>query len=372
MRNFSLLLLFLLITVSINQAQTTAADYNKRGLDKYAAQDLTGAITDFTKAIELDPKLAEAYINRAHIRYDKKNWGGAINDYTTAIKLGAENSEIYTKRGDALYTRNASVKPGDALYPEFGNYLDTHLAIADYTKAIKLIPDNAALYFKRGLALIARHRQKEAIADFTKVIELEPQNIEAYYYRANSKRDAGDIVIHYSAIDDYTKVIEMNPKYAKAYYERGYLLFSANGLGLVDEEFKGALERAIFDFTKTIELDSTFERAYTSRAFARNKKKDYSGAISDWDKAIELDPKSATSYIFRGELREKRAGDSAGALEDYTKAINLFESKESIGGLGFDRMAYLNRARLYRNLGKTDPAKADEEKASKIPAEIIH
>ena len=58
-----------------------------------------------------------------------------------------------------------------------------------------------------------------AIADFTKAIELDPDDAVAYYNRGNSKRKLKD---YYGAIADYTKAIELDPDVADAYYNRGW------------------------------------------------------------------------------------------------------------------------------------------------------
>ncbi len=50
-------------------------------------QDFKGAISDFTKSIELDPKNAEAYYNRAKVKVKLKDDEGAIADYTKSIRL---------------------------------------------------------------------------------------------------------------------------------------------------------------------------------------------------------------------------------------------------------------------------------------------
>ena len=52
-----------------------------------------------------------------------------------------------------------------------------------------------------------------AIADFTKAIELNPNDSAAYYKRGGTKYDLED---YYGAISDYTKAIELNPNFADA------------------------------------------------------------------------------------------------------------------------------------------------------------
>jgi tetratricopeptide (TPR) repeat protein len=55
-----------------------------RGIEKAKNSDLDGALTDFDRAIELNPKDDAAYYNRAQAKRLKKDAGGAIADYTRA------------------------------------------------------------------------------------------------------------------------------------------------------------------------------------------------------------------------------------------------------------------------------------------------
>jgi tetratricopeptide (TPR) repeat protein len=47
-------------------------------------------------------------------------------------------------------------------------------AIADYTKAISLDPNDATAYTNRGLAYESKGEVDRAIADYTKAIEINP------------------------------------------------------------------------------------------------------------------------------------------------------------------------------------------------------
>ena len=46
------------------------------------------AIKDFDKAIELNPKMAETYMNRGSAKYDKGDNDGACEDWKAAKKRG--------------------------------------------------------------------------------------------------------------------------------------------------------------------------------------------------------------------------------------------------------------------------------------------
>jgi tetratricopeptide (TPR) repeat protein len=73
-----------------------------------------------TKAIELEPDFAEAYLNRGGLYFAKRLSGQAIADFTEAIELKPDFAVAYCNRGVAF--------GGKGLYEQ---------AIADSTKAIE-------------------------------------------------------------------------------------------------------------------------------------------------------------------------------------------------------------------------------------------
>jgi tetratricopeptide (TPR) repeat protein len=139
---------------AVSPAPTLRADASKgnpvqEGIEKGEKGDLDGAIADFSHAIELDPKNAIAYSNRAHAKRLKKDAAGALADCTRAIELDPNFAEAYFERG-TLKGRNK----------------DADGAIADLTRAIKLKPDYAFAYYNRAVAKKATGDKAGADTDF--------------------------------------------------------------------------------------------------------------------------------------------------------------------------------------------------------------
>jgi len=143
---------------SRSESNESAAELNDRGIEKGKKGDLNGAIADFNRAIELDPKDDAAYYNRAQAKWLKKDAAGAIADYTRAIELGSTNPAAYNNRGNARAENN----DGDG-------------AIADYTRAIELKPDYARAYYNRAVAKKGKGDATGAAADFKHAQQLDPQ-----------------------------------------------------------------------------------------------------------------------------------------------------------------------------------------------------
>ena len=202
----SLLILGLLIVVSPLQGQalSTAADYYNRGFERRKAGDLDGAIADYTKAIEIEPRFPGAHLGRGNARQAKGDLDGAIADYTKGIELNPRDAGAYTNRGLAKRRKG-----------------DLDGAISDSTRAIELDPRLAVAYTHRGNAREKKGDHDGAIADHTKAIDLDPRLAAAYGNRGNARKVKGELD---GASADYTKAIELDPQHAGAYNNLAWLL----------------------------------------------------------------------------------------------------------------------------------------------------
>ena len=76
-----------------------AAAYNNRGLRLYNLGDLDGALSDYDKAISLNPDYdATVYYNRGSLKYNLGDLDGALSDYDKAISLNPDYAEAYNNR----------------------------------------------------------------------------------------------------------------------------------------------------------------------------------------------------------------------------------------------------------------------------------
>ena len=78
-------LLFTVLMTGINCSGQTADEYFDRGMGKYKLNDKSGAILDFSKTIEINPKDADAYFYRGLAKGELEDYKNAIPDYNNAI-----------------------------------------------------------------------------------------------------------------------------------------------------------------------------------------------------------------------------------------------------------------------------------------------
>jgi tetratricopeptide (TPR) repeat protein len=169
--------------------------YYARGAHPLSAEALETEVEPFQKSLEFT---ASYYMSG--IRYAKQGqYDKAISNYTKAIEIDPRY-EAYYDRGN--------------VYLHKGQY---DRAISDYTKAIELDPKLALAYYNRGLIYQNKGQLDRAISDYTKAIELNPKHTYAYNNRGNAYRKKGQ---YDRAISDYTKAIEIDPTHAKVYSNR--------------------------------------------------------------------------------------------------------------------------------------------------------
>ena len=139
-----------------------AEDWMRKGRDE---TDPVRQIDYFSKAIRLNPELAEAYTGRGMAYSDLEDYNKAVADYTKAIELNPDIAQNYNNRGWA--------------YGKLGNY---DRAVADYTRAIRIDPHYAGAFNNRGVAYYSLGRMEEALADFDKACKLGyGKGCENYY-----------------------------------------------------------------------------------------------------------------------------------------------------------------------------------------------
>lgn len=261
-------------------------------------------------------------------RYESGDYDAAIDLFTKALAQPnapdqmVDSADIYFYRGNAY-----SYKAG-------ANRLDR--AIADYTKAIRLKPDDPAFYVNRGNVYDGKGQHDRAIADYNVAIRLQPDLAVTYYNRGIAYAEQGKYA---RAITDFTEAIRLKPDLAEAYYNRGF-----------DYYEKGQYDRAIADCTEAIRLKPDDPIAYSNRGVAYAEQGEYDRAITDFTEAIRLKPDDPDAYYNRGLTYVKQGHPPDRVIADCTEAIKLKPDHAN---------AYLIRAGAYQYGGEIERAIAD-------------
>jgi tetratricopeptide (TPR) repeat protein len=87
-------------TAGIKEIPIHAYDYLDRGFIYSQKGQYDKAISDYNKALEINPNYVEAYNNRANIYYKQGQYDKAISDYNKAIEINTSFSYAYNNRGN--------------------------------------------------------------------------------------------------------------------------------------------------------------------------------------------------------------------------------------------------------------------------------
>jgi len=263
--------------------------YVRKGREQAAKQNFDEAERSFTKSIEIDPGIEEAYFGRAGVYMNKKQYDAAIADYTKYIERRPSSWDGYGNRGMA--------------YERKGQRDD---AIRDYTKAIDLKPNapySAKIRCDRGHLFYEQGAYDRAIEDFNNALKIDPKYTPAYEMRGNA----------YAKKKDWSR--------AKADHETAAKLYLDQGVQLAK---KGNHDGAIRFFGMGIRLDTSHTASlYYNRGLVQEQKGDYQRSVADYTAAIQKNPSYTDAYRRRGTLYAEKMGDKAKANHDWEKATSL-------------------------------------------------
>lgn len=214
-------------------ARLRAAEAHRmRGNIRQAADDIDGAIGDYTEAIRFDANNVAAIAGRAAIYLRRNEIDAAIDDLTAARKLDGANetykallSDLYGKRADAALLQEKH---------------DT--AIEAYGEAIELLPRTASIYYRRALALTAREEHSRAISDLDDAIRLDDSLLDARRLRAQS---AMALRRYRDAIGDFDVILNREPNNESALLARALAW-----------ESDGNADKALADYRSVLRLEA--------------------------------------------------------------------------------------------------------------------
>jgi tetratricopeptide (TPR) repeat protein len=159
----------------------------------------------FTKAIELNPRLAPAYEKRGWNYYFQGKYNEVIEDFTNYIHLVPNKADAYRMLGMAYLKINNPEK-----------------AIVNFDKALDLEPEMKGVLAYRAEAFRKIGQLEEAINDSTKALAMENDlRILSDIYRTRAKvyLELGKDV---SANADLKKAADIDPRYYFYRYISGY------------------------------------------------------------------------------------------------------------------------------------------------------
>lgn len=309
------------------------------------AGDTITALTDFDKAIRINPDDEDVQEALGQMLYELKRYDEADNAYRRIIAINPTSVMGYMGLGRDAYA--------------LGNYEE---AIHQYDNVIRMYDDYSSGYAFRAESYLKLGKYLEAINDITKSLSID-NDAKAHHYLFEFPDNQITLVV--------TKLKGMavkNPHDAEWWYYIGQLYNSEKMYREAIEAVNKAYDidahpvfleliadccRELGDFSQALEAISQAQQMrpddldlISSKADILGESGDIDGAIAEWTRYIDKSPDFFGGYYRRGFF-EDNSGQTDKALEDYDMAIMLNPDYA---------YSYLGKGDMLMRKGKTDEA----------------
>jgi tetratricopeptide (TPR) repeat protein len=183
------------------------------------------AISQFAKALELDPGYLLAMKNMGVVLEEQGKLASAVKYYERVIRLAPMHHETYNDMGVALkkmgkptdaevyFLKALELKPDN--FKARNNFADLLVqqnrfqeAVIHYREAIRINPNSSDIYNELGLLYGKMGNYDEAIGSFLKALQLEPDSAAIHNNLAVTYANQGKIKL---ALSHFSKAVQLDP-----------------------------------------------------------------------------------------------------------------------------------------------------------------
>jgi len=345
----------LLSALLVAQAVTSdaAADHIRTGLEARKQHQVDVEIAEFRKATELDPGLADAFVNLGAAYMEKRDYGSAIAPLKRALELSADLPVAHQFLGYALLAQGYA---------------------AESIPHLQRVGAQDAL----GIAQIETGQLSEAVANFNAALAQRPDDPDLLYYLGHASgllsKSAIDTLLaahpdsaraHQALAENYF-VLRQMPQAEKEYQEALRLRPELPGLHLeLGQVYANSAQwpKAEAEFRAETKLrPGNAEAAYRLGAALLQQGK-ATEALEELKRANDLKPDMPETLYSLGKAASL-SGDARTAENVWTKVIEL-EKETSLAA-----QAHFGLAGLYRKQGKSQQAQSEMKEFQRLQSTI--
>lgn len=330
-RNLLLIgILFLIPTVILSQSPKKYCDAAEK-FEK--AKNYEGAIENYSKALEMDPKFEKAYIARA-VCYEKINFKmEAVEDYKKALVFNPKEKEFFYNAGRLLAELGKYKEADEMLRKALERDKGYTEALAAEVKVLFELKD-----YTYGLTVtqLAIDDKKTALNLYNHAVMQDSlkNNIEAEKFYRNAKYADAKFIPAYVALA--LTQIELNkPEEAMKVCDEALTKDPNNSDVFLAKSLVNAAKKdfqnAINEITKVI-LTKPTTNAFMLRASFYVTLGQHHNAINDYSQVIRMDENNVMAYLSRAVASEQIQNFKA-SLADYNKVASLAAGNDKIDGI---------------------------------------
>lgn len=356
----------------------------QRGQAKLSRNDIASALTEFRRALVLDPSHVGARFGLGAASRRIGNFNDAAAAFEHVAASDPDYPGLAMERGMVFEAQGKSAE-----------------AVVSYTNALKERPGDLDLELRLGAALVGAGRVDEAEAILNKVQAERPHSAEVEHFVGRIAFARNDYT---SASQHFNRAVDLDSTRGEFYMYAGWAFLELGSLGPALESIEnavqrdpslgdafwlrgrirvrmGALREAVTDLTKALELKPGRYEAYADMAQAYDELGRRADAVQAYGQALARDSQRGDWWFNQGrlELDLERSAEAVHSLERATavgdasgsRAPWVSDSHRVLGEalrLRGDRAGALREYRKYMELAP--PAAIDRDQIARQIQEL--
>ncbi|HXD30620.1 MAG TPA: tetratricopeptide repeat protein [Pyrinomonadaceae bacterium] len=309
----------------VRGAELSALDWSNKGASLSRLGHSEEAIACHDRALEINPRDAEAWTNRGTALDSQGRSEEAIACFHRALEINPRLAETWSNKGIALRSLGRSEE-----------------AIECYERALEINPSLAETLINKGIALGSLGRSEESIACYDRALEINPRDTQAWVNKGATLRKLGRAE---EAIACFDCALELNPRDGMAWINKGGALRRL-----------GRSEEAIACFDRSLDINPRDERAWINKAAALDSLGRSEEEIACYDRALEINPRLAGAWYDKG-VALGILGRSEEEIVCYDRALEINPRDENAWG---------NKGNALSRLGRSEEAIACHDRALEV------
>jgi len=251
-----------------------ATDYSNKGASLVDLGSPAEALTCCERALEINPRLAMAWLNKGAALADLGRLDEALTCYERALEVNPRDPRVWYNKGLAL--------------AGLGRHAE---ALTCYERALQITPSFPEAWGNKGNALARLGRHDQALTCYERALEINPRDAKAWLNKGGALGHLGRLA---EALTCFERALEINPPYAIAWSNKGHAL---DKLGHPDE--------ALICFERALEINPRLADAWSNKGAVLFDAGRFQEALACFEQAQQLgDPQAAQAIaVCRQKLR---------------------------------------------------------------------
>lgn len=280
--------------IALSQGFKPLDVYRVRWFLHYEAKEYDAALSDLSKAIQIDPDDQDFKKGMGEIFYAQGRYGESLQIFQAIVLKQPKDGDVYFNIARAQGALGSVREQGTAAQAALAN--NTHMI--------------GESYFLLADSLQKQGQSEAAIDNYQRAIAAKPENYQAY-------KNLADL---YRSQSNFKAAIEVAKKAILKFPEDGSFYTDVSWYYSLDNEPARAAEAA----RSATKLLPNQYLGYTNLCRALNDMKDYSGAVAACNTALKLNPGDGETYFYLARAYDL-AGRRADATPLYSKAVTGLE-----------------------------------------------